>query len=211
MRTIKKISCALAVFLVIFTLNANLDRIAGTYTCFSRPDDAELFSPIHGAIAWETGTIRRIYDFGPMFDVEQAREQFLHEQKQAEARDEQKDPDAKQPAPQPQDMQKFLHKQLEAKLEKVETPAVVQLVHLIFYRQVLDSVNPADFVVTKKLEGLGSLIIAGLVGHLLISIKKIELVQKSLRIQASSEDASKQAPLITLKKFLQEQTLQLYL
>jgi hypothetical protein len=41
-----------------------LDKIWGTYQCFAEKDRA--YSPIHGAVAWETGTIRRIFDLGPM-------------------------------------------------------------------------------------------------------------------------------------------------
>jgi len=45
-------------------LHANINNIKGTYDILK--PEYKHFSVIHGAVAWETGTIRRMYDFGAL-------------------------------------------------------------------------------------------------------------------------------------------------
>jgi hypothetical protein len=53
------------VFAVLATsLQANINNIKGTYEILK--DEFKDFSVIHGAVAWETGTIRRMYDLGAL-------------------------------------------------------------------------------------------------------------------------------------------------
>jgi len=54
----------LAATLCTPTLHANINNIKGTYDILKQ--EYKHFSVIHGAVAWETGTIRRMYDLGAL-------------------------------------------------------------------------------------------------------------------------------------------------
>lgn len=215
MRLIKKYAVLMVCIVQCSLLNANIDRIAGTNTCFEQPADAERFSPIHGAIAWETGTIMRIYDYAPLFDVEEAKAHFLAEQKPPAASAEppvaavEEKPaipvpvaEVKQPEMPLQDLQEFLSDQLRNHLRK--SSAVVQLVYEIFHRQSMDSVSVADFVVTANItKNLDPQVVAILVGHILVVIKRLEQIN-NLAVE-KKEPKTAQDILATYQKELFQQ------
>lgn len=61
--------CAMAVFAMLFLVIAHahgmLQNIKNTYNIVH--DEYKHLSLVHGAIAWETGVIRRLYDLGPTY------------------------------------------------------------------------------------------------------------------------------------------------
>lgn len=54
----------LSLFLLSNSVNANISNIKGTYCILKKENHS--FSIIHGAVSWETGTIRRMYDIGSL-------------------------------------------------------------------------------------------------------------------------------------------------
>ena len=66
-RFFRRISITILTFSLFISLHAHcmLNNIAGTDTILH--DDYKYLSLVHGAIAWETGVIRRLYDFGQIF------------------------------------------------------------------------------------------------------------------------------------------------
>ena len=94
-------------------------NIKNTYKILS--DDFKYFSLAHGAIAWETGVIRRLYDFGQIF----------HQYKET--------------------IEEGLNRtRIKGYLNPEKTHKTVQLTHALFYR-VPGSASDVDFGGTKQL------------------------------------------------------------
>ncbi|MFA6263525.1 MAG: hypothetical protein WCW33_02880 [Candidatus Babeliales bacterium] len=156
--------------LLNFSLHANIENIPGTYSIFK---SYQHLSSLHGAIAYETGTIRRMYDFGTLFDVEEAKAEFFAQQKLPQAA-------AGVPEMLQAPLQEFLQNKLEERVNG--STEAIQLVHKLFHRPSLESTDPSDFVLTKWLGDLvaydpikGPAIAALFVAHVLTSVESLNL------------------------------------
>ena len=63
-KQLRRLFTSVAFMVLAPSLHANINNIKGTYDILK--DEYKNFSVIHGAVAWETGTIRRIYDLGAL-------------------------------------------------------------------------------------------------------------------------------------------------
>src|SRR2546423_1162989 len=57
------------IYIIFFalTINCTVNNIASTYSILH--DNYKYLSLVHGAVAWETGTIRQMYDIGQIFPI----------------------------------------------------------------------------------------------------------------------------------------------
>ena len=92
---------------------------------------------VHGEIAWKSGIIRRMYDFGQIFPEYETKGEGEN-----------------------------ARTTIARYNNSEKTHAVIKLIHLLFYR-IPGSTTEADFGVTKQLESRSDLAIAGIVGTLL--------------------------------------------
>lgn len=124
----QKCNKALAILLLLFThAQCMLKNIKDTYQILN--NDYKHLSIAHGAIAWETGFIRRLYDFGQIFPV------FIDEMK--------KDPITQELKP--------TGRKIIGSYEHLDkTHKTTRLVHALFYR-IPGSTSAPDFGITTKL------------------------------------------------------------
>ncbi len=120
---------------LMFNGQANIDNLKGTYSIL--PGNMKELSVIHGAIAWQKGVIRRIYDLGHMTDGEPTHKPRADEYKKPDGT---ADEEAFKAA-----MGDYVSN-YKAWFSKVESP-VVKLTRGLFYR-VPGTTSVADFKIS---------------------------------------------------------------